>query len=96
MSPEIKGLIEEHGLQPHPEGGFYVETYKSDHEVNTLKGPRASSTAIKFLVTKGSVSRLHRLESDELWHFYSGGPLVVVELDDEEEVREKGEKESSH
>ncbi|GMI24409.1 hypothetical protein TrCOL_g4098 [Triparma columacea] len=85
MSPEIKGLIEEHGLQPHPEGGFYVETYKSDHEVNTAKGPRASSTAIKFLVTKGSVSRLHRLESDELWHFYSGGPLVVVELDDEEE-----------
>mmetsp|Transcript_17827 Transcript_17827/g.37046 ORF Transcript_17827/g.37046 Transcript_17827/m.37046 type:complete len:704 (-) Transcript_17827:61-2172(-) len=84
-SREVKDLIDAHGLEPHPEGGYFVETYRSPFEVDTPMGPRASSTAIKFLVTEGSVSRLHRIESDELWHFYSGGPLVVVELDDDEE-----------
>jgi len=85
ISSEVKDLIDVYGLQPHPEGGYFVETYRSDKIVDTENGPRASSTAIKFLVTRGSVSRIHRIESDELWHFYSGGPLVVVELDEEEE-----------
>ena len=56
-------------LQPHPEGGFYRETYRSAH-----------STAIFFLLPEGAVSRLHRIKSDEVWHFYAGGPLRIVEL----------------
>lgn len=57
------------GLEPHPEGGFYRETYRSPH-----------STAIYFLLTPGNFSALHRIRSDELWHFYSGDPLTIVEI----------------
>ena len=66
-------LIRRLRLKPHPEGGFYRETYRA-------AGGRYSS-AILFLLPQGSVSRLHRIKSDEVWHFHLGGPLVVVELD---------------
>ena len=59
------------GLAPHPEGGFYRETYR---------GPRDVSTAILYLLPEGAKSRLHRIASDELWHFHLGGPLELVEL----------------
>ncbi|MCX5795864.1 MAG: cupin domain-containing protein [Elusimicrobia bacterium] len=65
-------------LEPHPEGGFYRETYRA---AGRLPDGRCFSTAILFLLPKGCVSRLHRIKSDELWHFHSGGPLIVVELD---------------
>jgi predicted cupin superfamily sugar epimerase len=68
-------------MEPHPEGGYYKETYRSSTNVSTPFGPRSASTAIKFLVTKDSVSRLHRIKSDELWHFYEGGSMTVVEMD---------------
>jgi predicted cupin superfamily sugar epimerase len=68
------------GLEPHPEGGFYKETYRSPETVQTDRGPRSASTAIYFLLPKGAKSRLHRIKSDELWHFYGGGPLRIVEI----------------
>jgi uncharacterized protein len=56
------------GLTPHPEGGYYRETYR---------GPGNACTAIYFLLEGRQVSRLHRMRSDELWHHYAGGPLTV-------------------
>jgi len=68
------------GLQPHPEGGFFRETYRAARLVDTPRGPRSLATCIFFLVTAGSPSRLHRLASDELWLFQGGEPLELVLL----------------
>ena len=78
----IAALTERFNLQPHPEGGFYAETYRASAKVSTPAGERNASTAIYFLITPGNVSRLHRIKSDEAWHFYLGGPMTVVELVD--------------
>jgi len=69
-------------LTPHPEGGHYRETYRAGVTVPTPSGPRAASTAIYFLLQAHEISALHRLRSDELWHFHAGASLEVVELDD--------------
>eukprot|EP01097_Dermamoeba_algensis_P002560 TRINITY_DN2019_c0_g1_i2.p1 TRINITY_DN2019_c0_g1~~TRINITY_DN2019_c0_g1_i2.p1 ORF type:complete len:176 (+),score=34.69 TRINITY_DN2019_c0_g1_i2:81-608(+) len=91
-------LIEKYQLLPHPEGGYYRETYRSSQEVLIVTQEednhhqsvkkRMVSTAIYYLLPQGSVSRLHRIPSDELWHFYSGGPLNIVELTSDGEVKE--------
>lgn len=71
------------GLKKHPEGGFYRETYRSGERLaraslpRRFKGARAFSTAIYFLLKKNQISRFHRIQSDELWHFYSGDPLRI-------------------
>jgi predicted cupin superfamily sugar epimerase len=71
-------LIRALDLAPHPEGGFYRETYRAKETVSTPRGPRAASTAILFLVVRGSFSALHRIASDEVWHFHLGAPLRIV------------------
>jgi predicted cupin superfamily sugar epimerase len=68
------------GLVPHPEGGFFRETFRAEAEVATPRGPRSAATAILFLVTAGRPSRFHRLLSDELWCFHAGAPLELVTL----------------
>nr|WP_194420166.1 cupin domain-containing protein [Aquisalinus flavus] len=75
-------MIDHYALQPHPEGGWFAETYRADTTVDTPNGPRAASTAILFLLASGNVSHLHRIASDEIWHFYEGGPLLIHELRD--------------
>jgi uncharacterized protein len=76
-------LIKQFNLQPHPEGGWYKETYKSNETIasNALPqrflGSRAFSTAIYFLLEKGNFSAFHRIKSDECWHFYAGQALEV-------------------
>ncbi|MCX5788755.1 MAG: cupin domain-containing protein [Elusimicrobia bacterium] len=74
--PAAEDLIARFDLRPHPEGGRYRETYRSPGVI----GGRSQSTAMLFLLPKGERSRLHRLRSDEVWHFHDGGPLIVVEL----------------
>ena len=73
------------GLQPHPEGGFFAESYRSGerHVTADEKFPaqRSFSTAIYFLVPAGEFSALHRIQSDEVWHFYYCMPLEIVVLD---------------
>lgn len=76
-------LIQQYALQPHPEGGWYKETYKSS-EYNSATslperfgGSRAFSTAIYFLLEQENFSAFHRIKSDECWHFYAGGSLLV-------------------
>jgi uncharacterized protein len=87
-------LIDRLGLMPHPERGYYVETYRAALAVDAVPhgGPRAASTAIYFLVTRAQpTTYLHRLKSDEVFHLYEGGPLDVLMLGaDGGEVRRLG------
>jgi predicted cupin superfamily sugar epimerase len=81
----VQELIDSLGLAPHPERGHYVETYRAALTVDDLppphSGARAASTAIYFLVTRAEpTTYLHRLRSDEMFHFYEGGPLDVLML----------------
>ena len=73
-------LIIQLGLQPHPEGGHFRETYRAEHQVMTTRGSRAASTAILFLLQAGERSHWHRIHSDEIWHAHGGGPVIVHEL----------------
>ena len=77
------------GLSPHPEGGYYRATYKSDLTIvrsalpSSYQGDRSASTAIYFLLDEGNFSAFHRIASDEVWHFYAGSSLVVYVIDPE-------------
>ena len=74
-------LIAQLGLKPHPERGFYVETYRAGSSVESAShdGVRAAATGIYFLVTADEPATcLHRLKSDEMFHLYEGGPLDVI------------------
>lgn len=75
-------LIEELGLERHPEGGAFKETYRSPLENNFegFEGKRSASTGIYFLIGGDDVSHFHRIKSDEIWHFYEGSPIIVVEI----------------
>ena len=80
MVVEADRLIELLGLKPHPEGGHFEETFRDcgpppagrDGNVG-----RSSSTAIYFLLKAGEVSRWHRVDAAEVWHFYRGAPLEL-------------------
>ena len=74
-------LIKLYNLNLHPEGGHYIESFRSSLRVSTDLGDRIAQTAIYFLIVPGNISRMHRVKSDEIWHFYLGGPMTVVELD---------------
>jgi uncharacterized protein len=68
------------GLDTHPEGGFFRETYRSLDTVETERGPRCAATAIAFLLTPAAPSRFHRLASDELWFWQGGASLELLLL----------------
>jgi uncharacterized protein len=70
-------LIATLGLIPHPEGGYYSEVHRSVSSVLPAdgRGSRPALTAIYFLLPVESVSRWHRVQSDEIWHFYEGAAL---------------------
>lgn len=71
MSTEADRLIALLQLQPHPEGGHFRETFRDSG------AGRAASTAIFFLLKAGEVSRWHRIDAAEVWHFYRGAPLEL-------------------
>ena len=79
--------IKKLGLVSHPEGGAYRRFYASGIRIpqeqlpGTFHGSRTSCTAIYFLLEQGQFSAIHRIASDEIWHFYYGDPLVVYEID---------------
>ncbi|MBL4740393.1 MAG: cupin domain-containing protein [Sneathiella sp.] len=79
-------IIEKLGMKPHPEGGYYVETYRDTH--NCKDGTRAHSTAIYYLLKAGDYSHWHRVDVAEAWHFYAGSPLELS-ISDENELAEK-------
>lgn len=75
LSDELQELIARLHLEPHPEGGWYREVYRSAIHVQAPRGPRAAITSIHYLLAAGQCSRWHVVESDEVWHFYRGQPL---------------------
>lgn len=81
-------------LDRHPEGGWFAETYRASESIPAealparFNGARSFSTAIHFLLEQGDFSSLHRLKSDELWHFYAGAPLTVHIISAAGEYRE--------
>jgi uncharacterized protein len=78
------------GLLPHPEGGFYKETYRASEKILSsalpalFGGDRNLSTAIYFLLRSEDISVFHRIKSDELWHFYYGSTLLIYVLHERE------------
>lgn len=82
--PTAKYWVTKLALKPHPEGGFFREIYRATAQVaaNALpsryQGPRACSTSIYFLLAGKQISSMHRLASDEQWHFYDGNALRLV------------------
>lgn len=78
---ETRRLIEALNLQPHPEGGWYRETWRAD----SAAGERASATAILFLLEDGQRSHWHRVDAAELWLFHAGSPVRLLTAADEDE-----------
>ena len=74
-------------LLPHPEGGYYKETYRSEESIELQHGKRNYSTAIYFLLEEGNFSAFHKIKSDELWHFYAGDILEVIEITKEGKLK---------
>lgn len=78
--------IEQLGLEPHPEGGYFAEVYRSHEGIPQhalparFSGDRGFCTSIFYLLEAGDFSAFHRIKSDETWHFYAGGSLDVVML----------------
>lgn len=77
---EAQTYIDTLGLLPHPEGGFYKETYRSAEMANG----RNLQTAIYFLITSHNISRFHRIKSDEIWFYHAGSALSVHTLSAEQ------------
>ena len=91
--PTVDLLIKTLNLQRHPEGGWFSEVYRSKETVHAgalhqrYGGPRCVSTSIYFLLAGTEFSAFHRLQSDEVWHFYAGSRAVIATID------EKGKRE---
>ena len=84
----IEEIVAHYQMLPHPEGGYYKETYRSAERIpkdglpNRFEGDRHFGTAIYFLLDQGNFSAFHRIKSDETWHFYAGQALEIFVLQD--------------
>lgn len=83
LPADAQTIIDTLGMQPHPEGGWFVETFRD------IDGPdgRAHSTAIYFLLAEGQTSHWHRIDAVEIWHWHAGAPLALSISDDGRTVR---------
>jgi uncharacterized protein len=88
MNQRAAELIARLGLEKHPEGGYYRETYRSEESMppeslpeRFAGGARSFSTAIYFLLADDDISAFHRIKSDEIWHYHAGGALQIHVLD---------------
>lgn len=85
----IEDIIHQFKLEPHPEGGYFRETYRSsgvikeEHLSSQFNGSRHFSTCIYFLLTSNSFSAFHKINQDEIWHFYKGSSLSLHVLSPE-------------
>lgn len=77
--------VEHLQMQPHPEGGYFKENYRAEqtYKFTGFDGVRSVATSIYFLLEGHHFSALHRIKSDEMWHFYDGGPLLIFTIDPE-------------
>lgn len=78
-------LIKKLELKPHPEGGYFRETYRCSQGVHRadIDAFRSFSTAIYFLLGEDDISKFHRIKSDEMWHHYEGGNLTIHIIHDD-------------
>lgn len=81
MTTRAQEIIKTLNLRPHPEGGYFSETYRSTKTIPGKKeefpAGRNHSTAIYYLLGSGDISRLHRIKSDEVWHHYEGSSVTI-------------------
>lgn len=80
LAPEAAAFIDDLGLEPHPEGGWYRRVVESKSRLVTPAGVRPAVTSILYLLTAGDVSRPHRVRHDEVWHLLAGGALAIAEF----------------
>lgn len=86
---DAKYWIEKLEMLPHPEGGYFKETYRSSEIINEkhlperFTGDRNISTSIYYLLQNEDCSKLHRIKSDEMWHFYDGSGLIIYEINNQ-------------
>ena len=85
MTSDPQYWIDRLNMKPHPEGGFYAETYRSEGKIDTLD--RSYSTGIYFLLLEDKFSAFHRIRYDEMWHFYAGSPIEVLMLENNGELK---------
>ncbi len=80
MHPRAEQLIHTLALTPHPEGGWYRQVFKSEERVtrHADDAQRSALTTIYFLLVEGTTSAWHRVQSDEVWHFYEGDGLELL------------------
>jgi predicted cupin superfamily sugar epimerase len=86
MAPAVTAadIIARLGLQPHPEGGHFRETFR---DARTDASGRSRSTAIYFLLVRGERSHWHRIDAVEIWHYYAGSALTLKIADDDGQWR---------
>lgn len=95
MNEKAKYYIDKLKLQKHPEGGYYNEIYRSDEIFKAVVlperyiGDRAFSTSIYFLLDGKDISAFHKLQSDEIWHFYDGCPVKVSIITPQRSLEER-------
>lgn len=93
MTEAVQIIIKNLNLTKHSEGGYYVEIYRSSDKINKEHLPerfnnsRVFSTAIYFLLVNDDFSSFHKLKADEIWHFYSGSPMILYEIDKESKLQ---------
>lgn len=80
--PDPSGLIQRLRLAPHPEGGFFRETYRSARKIpggslRDFAEARSVSTGIYYLLVGADFSAFHRIKSDEMWHHYAGSAVII-------------------
>lgn len=84
--PTAKELISQLKLTPHPEGGYFRETYRSNGLIEegnlpaAISGSRNYATCIYFLLTPEKASAFHKINQDEIWHFYQGSPIRLHQI----------------
>ena len=88
----VKDIVKKLDLQPHPEGGYYKETYRSEDIIrdtilgNEFNGSRNLCTGIYYLLESDDFSALHKINQDEMWHFYLGEAIELTMISDAGEL----------
>ncbi len=86
MPDTAQDWIDHLDLERHPEGGYYHETYRTDESIpeaslpERFDGPRDVATLIYFFLPADAFSALHRIQQDEVWHFYAGAPITLHQI----------------
>ena len=89
MTKRVQFLINKLELESHPEGGFFKEIYRSKGVISksslpgNFSGDRNYCTGIYFLLTSNTFSAFHKINQDEMWHYYEGGPITIHMIDNE-------------